>query len=100
MNEDTRRIVFDYIALFIAIGGAIFGVYHFFKNPQVVQASDIRLLESRVDYIEGDGMLHIQNNITELKSSMKDVQKKQVTQGENIAKILGILTNRKQANAN
>ena len=98
IKENTRRFIFDHLALLIAVFGAVFGIYHFFKNPQITQASDLNLLTSRVNYIESDGMLHIQDNITELKDGVKDLGKEQVAQGKDIASILGILNKKLNAN--
>ena len=98
MRELARKTMFDYIPFVLAIGIAIFGVYSYFKDPQVVQASELKLLTSRVNYIESDGMLRIQNNITELKTDMRELRTEQKTQGENVAEILGILNRDRNAN--
>ena len=98
MRELARKTMFDYIPFVLAIGIAIFGCYSYFKDPQVAQASELKLLTSRVNYIESDGMLHIQDNITELKQDVKNLEDRQIDQGENIASILGILN--KEFNAN
>ena len=98
MRELARKTMFDYIPFVLAIAVAVFGVYTYFKDPQVAQASEIKLLTSRVNYIESDGMLHIQDNITDLKIDVRELRAEQKTQGENVAEILGILNRNRNAN--
>ena len=98
MKENSRRFLFDHVALILAVGAAIFGAYNYFKDPQVAQASKLELLTMKVEYIENQGMLYIHDNITEMKGEVVSLQKEQRELGKNVARILGILNSKENAN--